>query len=89
MVKHKIKYQKYPSGYEGVIEVDGFRIAEDKCAYECNVCGAIYMSKNIDCRSVFRTDDPRSPCSHIATGIFSEMGEPKLTRICKCEPIIH
>lgn len=79
---HKFEYEVYPNGYERINKVDNLHIAGDKHPYECKFCGAIYQSKNIDCRNIFPTDDPRclSEC-HNKEG-------HDLTRICKCEPVI-
>ena len=80
---HLFVYERYPSGFESVIEVDGFHISSDKCAYECIYCKAIYMSKNISIRSIFATDDPRSG------KICTNKEGHDLKRICKCEEIIR
>lgn len=58
----------------------GFYISDDKHAYECQECGAIYQSKNKDSRSLFATDDLRcNNCNH---------GLDSLLRICECKEIV-
>lgn len=79
---HKFEYVVYPNGYERINKVDKISIAGDKHAYECKFCGAIYQSKNIDCRSIFKTDDVRSELQ-----CHNKEGHD-LVRICKCEPVI-
>lgn len=68
------------NGAKFVVSVDGFKIASDKCAYECKNCGAIFQSKNELYRSIFATNDPR--CKTCKDGENID-----LQRICECEPL--
>ena len=74
---------------ERVKSVDGFHIMSDKHAYKCKICGAIWQSKNIYNRSLFRTDDPRcEECDDM--GGSGELTHPReeLEQVCKCDPIV-
>jgi hypothetical protein len=63
-----------------VKSANGFLIAGDKHAYRCKECGAIFQSKNINCRSLFATSDPKcDKCFHPMESI---------SLVCDCKPII-
>jgi DNA replicative helicase MCM subunit Mcm2 (Cdc46/Mcm family) len=79
----KIEYGKPygPKDRKWVTRVDGFKISSDKHAYVCETCGAVFQSKNIHRRSLFRTDDPRCiECEKNCRGA--------LKRVCECPPIV-
>lgn len=79
----KIEYRTYTNGYKHVTKVNGFFIAGDKCAYMCTKCGAIFQSKNMWCRSIFPTKDPKCRTCDENHHEFKN-----LKRICECEEII-
>jgi len=77
--KHLMMYRSspYSDDYLEMYSIDGYRIASDKHAYECLICGAIFESKGADCHTVFDTDDPRcKECKHPAKFLSG--------RLCAC-----
>jgi hypothetical protein len=72
------------SGRRHVESVNGFNISPDKHAYRCKICSAIFESKNITCRSIFPTNDPKCiECNKM------EHYAEDLERVCECEPVIR
>jgi len=80
----RLKYKKHPSGVEHIEKVNGFWIAGDKHAYQCQKCGAIFQSKNKDCRNIIPTADPQ--CYSCEQNIKHTNDD--LKQVCKCDPII-
>ena len=79
----KVKYHElgYKIGQRGcILSVDGFTISANKHAYVCRKCGAVFQSKNVEVRSIFRTNDMRcGSCVH---------GVEDLERVCDCDPSV-
>jgi hypothetical protein len=85
--KHMVRYRRgeYDDLIIHVHTVDGFHISSDKCAYECNKCGAIYQSKG-EGHTMFRTSDPRCAKEVHSESEIGSSGyrESNLTKICVC-----
>lgn len=70
---------KYDVDTRHVKYVNDFYIGSDKHAYQCQKCGAIFQSKSIDERTIFKTDDPKCiSCDENRHSIDD------LKRICAC-----
>lgn len=81
---HTIKYREVRGGHIHVYSVDGFEIAENKHAYECLQCGAIYESKDGRNSTLFQTDDPR--CLD-ETHVYHDERSSLSPRLCLCPTI--
>lgn len=86
--KQMVRYRRgeYDNPTIHVHTVDGFHISSDKCAYECDKCGAIYQSKGEFGHTIFQTSDPRCAKEEHSESKIGSRGyrERNLTKICVC-----
>lgn len=83
MDKYMMRYRQTDTGEDTIRihSVNGHTIAPDKCAYICQLCGAIYQSKDYNGYTLFDTTDPR--CQMETHGL------QKLEKICLCHTIFE
>jgi biotin synthase-related radical SAM superfamily protein len=86
--KHMIRYREESEDRIRIHSVNGHAISSDKCAYECQLCGAIYESKEYPNHSFFRTSDPRCATeTHYDSNTICGLQE--VEKICLCPSIFQ